>query len=40
VFLTEFAAVDPHSVEQNGEFAGDGDNGASATFGTHQPHAP
>ena len=40
LFLMEFTAVDPHTVEQNGEFAGDGNNRASATFGTHQSHAP
>jgi hypothetical protein len=40
LFLTEFTAVDPHTVEQNGKFAGDGNNCASATFGAHQSHAP
>jgi hypothetical protein len=32
LFLTEFTAFDPHTVEQNGKFAGDGNNCASATF--------
>jgi hypothetical protein len=39
LFLTEFTAVDPHTVEQNGKLAGDGNNSASATFGAHQSHA-
>jgi len=40
LFLTEFIAVDPQTVEQNGKFAGDGNNCASTTFGAHQSHAP
>lgn len=40
VFLTEFRAIRPHPVEQDGEFAGDGDNSATTPFGAHQAHAP
>jgi hypothetical protein len=40
VFLTEFTAVDPHTVKQNGKFTGNCDNSASTAFGAHQSHAP
>jgi len=40
VFLTEFTAVDPHTMQENGEFTGDGDNSASTALGAHQSHAP
>ncbi len=39
VFLTEFRAINPHAVEQDREFAGDGDNGATSAFGPDQSHA-
>ena len=40
LFLTEFCAIYPHPVQQDGEFACDGDNGTTTAFGSHQPHAP
>jgi hypothetical protein len=40
VLLTEFGAIRPHPVEQDGEFAGDGNNSATTPFGAHQTHAP
>ncbi len=38
--LTEFRAINPHPVEQDGEFACDSHNGATTTLGAHQSHAP
>ncbi len=35
LFLTEFCAVDPHPVQKDGEFTGDGDSGTTAAFGAH-----
>ena len=40
LFLTEFCAVDPHPMQKDGEFTGDGDNGTTAAFGAHQAHPP
>ena len=40
LFLTEFRAVDPHAMHQDGEFTGYGHNGAAAAFGPHQTHSP
>jgi transposase len=36
--LTEFRAINPHPVEQDGEFARDSHNGATTTLGAHLSH--
>ena len=35
----EFSAVDPHAMQDDGDLASNGDDGASPTFGLHQ-HMP
>jgi hypothetical protein len=37
---TEFGAICPHPMEQNSQSSGHGDDGATASFGFHQPRAP
>ncbi len=34
LILTEFSTIHPHAVEQDGEFAGNGDHRTTAAFGT------
>lgn len=35
VFLTEFRTIDPHLMQKDGEFSGDGYDGTTAAFGAH-----
>jgi hypothetical protein len=38
--LTEFRAVDPHAMKQNGKLSCYRNDCAAAAFGTHQSHSP
>ena len=40
LFRTELCTIDPHAVQQDGQFARDCNDRAPSAFGAHQSHAP